>query len=58
MKKIEEMTDRELLEAQVKLQNNINKNVRTITTIVIVFTILSIFGAILMVMANDLSKAY
>lgn len=45
---LEYMTPEELAQVQIKLLSNMNKNIRTITTLIIISFILAILGGILL----------
>lgn len=46
-KKLEELTEKELMIEQIKISSNMNKNIRTLTTLMILIVIFSIIGTIM-----------
>lgn len=46
-KKLEELTEKELMIEQIRISSNMNKNIRTITTLMILIVIFSIIGTIM-----------
>jgi hypothetical protein len=47
-KNLTELSEKELLIDQIKILSNVNKNLKTLTTIMVFFSLFVVFGSILL----------